>query len=158
VVSFIRKFFTPRAGGGQPKIVQDAIASSRWMSKALSSSGYRANFSLASLREVDLFIGDHAPDGHPKSGGLLADGLGPRIFGLGCYVGEVIRRAGDGAWEGDDADPEAEINISIKLKNGGLIWPVQRVMKRLQNGAEDGIYAYGVAILNDGLEILNDQL
>src|SRR3979411_3072081 len=106
----------------------------------------KADFSLASLREIDRFIDDQAPHGRPKPGGLLAEGLGQRIFGLGSYVGEVIRRQGDGVWHGDDADLDAEINISIKLKSGGIIWPVQRVMKRLKNGAEDGIYAYGFAL------------
>jgi len=60
----------------------------------------------------------------------------------------VIRRHAGGDWQGDDSDPNAEINIAIKLKDGSLIWPVQRVMKRFKNGPEDGIYAYGFALLH----------
>jgi hypothetical protein len=40
---------------------------------------------------------------------------------------------------------EAEINIAVRLKTGLTFWPVQRVMRRFRNGAEDGIWIYGVA-------------
>ena len=33
------------------------------------------------------------------------------------------------------------MNIALRQPDGGLIWPVQRAMKRYENGAEDGIYA-----------------
>lgn len=130
-------------------IVNDAQGAAEWMAKALSSSGYRADFSLGSLREIDRFFDDQAPSGHVRSGGLLSEQLGQRIFGLGVYTGEVLRRQCGGAWQGNDADPNAEINVALKLANGSLIWPVQRAMKRFKNGAEDGIFAYGVAICGE---------
>jgi len=40
---------------------------------------------------------------------------GARLFALGAYAGEVIRRAVGGTWSADDADPEAEINIELQL-------------------------------------------
>jgi hypothetical protein len=43
------------------------------MARALSSSGYRADFSLESLREVDRFLEEQAPGGKPKQGGLLSE-------------------------------------------------------------------------------------
>ena len=81
--------------------------------------------------------------GNPKPGGLLSDHLGARIFALGAYVGEVIRRQGAGQWRGDDNDPKGEINLAIQLKSGTIFWPMQRIMKRIKNGPEDGIYVYG---------------
>ena len=132
---------------GQPQIVTDVLGAADWMSKALSSSGYKADFSLESLREVDRFFDDQAPGGRPRPSGLLSEQLGQRIFGIGAYVGEVVRRHAGGEWEGNDADPNAEINVALKLPNGSLIWPVQRAMKRFKNGPEDGIYAYAVVIL-----------
>ena len=127
----------------EPKIVSDALSAAEWIAKALSSSGYRANFSLNSLKEIDRFLEEQAPGGNPKPGGLLSQDLGARIFALGAYVGEVIRRRAKGEWQGDDSDPDAEINLVVRLKDGDIIWPVQRVMKRFKNGAEDGIYHYG---------------
>ena len=43
----------------------------------------------------------------------------------------------------DDSDANGEINIAIKFPDNTVIWPVQRVIKRIQNGPEDSIYIYG---------------
>jgi hypothetical protein len=131
----------------EPKIVTDAIAAADWVATALSSSGYKADFTLDSLKEVDRFFDDQAPWGRPKPDGLLSQDLGARIFALGAYVGEVIRRQGEGQWRGDDSDPKAEINLAVQLKSGTIFWPMQRVMKRFTNGRADGIYAYGIGTL-----------
>ncbi len=77
----------------------------------------------------------------------MAQQTGARLFALGSYVGEVIRREGNGEWVGSDGDPQAEINIAVRLPPDLLMWPVQRVMKRLKNGPEDNIYHYGLAAL-----------
>jgi hypothetical protein len=108
--------------------------------------GLQGRFTLDSLKEVDRFVHDQAPGGNPKPGGLLSDHLGARIFALGVNVGEVIRRQGDGQWRGDDNDPKGEINLAIQLKSGTVFWPMQRIMKRIKNGSEGGIYAYGITM------------
>ena len=128
------------------KIVNDVLASATWMSQALASSGYRADFSLASLSEIDRFFDEQAPNGNPKAGGIMSENLGSIVFGLGSYVGEALRKNLGGEWIGDDNDPQAEINVSLKLGDGSIVWPIQRVMKRLRNGREDGIAAYGAAL------------
>jgi hypothetical protein len=128
-------------------IVRDAIEAADWMAKALSSSGYKADFTLDSLKEVDRFVAEQVPDGKPKPGGLLSQQFGTRVFALGAYVGETIRRQGQGKWQGDDADPQAEINVAVRLKSGTIFWPMRRIVKRIKNGPEDGIYAYGFVML-----------
>lgn len=140
-------FISSAALGAHSKIVTDALSSAEWMSKALISSGYKTDFSLNSLREIDRFFKEQAANGKAKAGGLLAEKLGQRLFGIGAYIGEVIRRNAGGEWNGNDADPKAEINISLKLKGGEVIWPVQRAMKRFKNGEEDSIYAYGTLVV-----------
>jgi len=130
----------------QAQIVKDALTSADWMSKALLSSGYKADFSLNSLKEVDRFFDEQSQSGNVKPNGLLSEHIGQRIFGLGSYVGEVIRRHYGGEWRGDNYGPESEMNISIKLISGATIWPVQRTMKRFKNGPEDGIYVYGYLV------------
>lgn len=127
------------------KIVTDALALAEQISRALSQSGYRADFSLESLKEVDRFFDDQALNGKPKAGGLLSQELGARLFAIGAYVGEVIRHRNEGSWQGDDNDPQAEVNIALRLKSGTTLWPVQRVMKRFKNGVEDSIWIYGVS-------------
>ena len=42
-------------------IVSDVLASAEWIAKALSSSGYQADFTLTSLGEIDRFFDEHAP-------------------------------------------------------------------------------------------------
>jgi hypothetical protein len=148
VLAFVLALTSP-VRAAEPKIVSDAVASAQWIATALSSSGYKADFTLESLKDIDRFIDEQVSGGRPKPAGLLSQDFGARVFALGAYVGEVIRRTANGRWVGDDNDPEAEVNLSLQLKSGPTIWPVQRVMKRIKNGAEDGIYAYGFALVRD---------
>ena len=74
------------------------------MAQSLAGWGYKADFSLDSLKEVDRFIDDEAPSGKPKPGSHLAQQFGANMFGLGAYLGETIRRLGEGQWEGNDRD------------------------------------------------------
>lgn len=127
-------------------IVEDMGVGSAWIAEALTTSGYAADFSPASLWEIDRFFDDHAPGGRVKRRGLLGKQVGQRILAVGAYVGEVLRRDLGGEWHGDDDDPEVEINVELHLPGGTIVWPVQRAMKRLQNGPEDGIAAYGSAL------------
>lgn len=131
----------------QAPIVRDAMKGAEWIAAALNSSGYHADFSLESLREVDRFFDEHTVDGRAREGGLLAHKLGSRLFALGAYLGEVIRRSGGGQWQSSDEGAEAEIELALVLPNGDIIHPVQRVMKRFRQGREDGVYGYAAVIL-----------
>lgn len=128
---------------------EDIKTGSDWISTALKSSGYKADFSQKSLGEIDRFFDEHSKDGKPTPDGLLSEQLGNRLFCIGSYVGEVIRKKVGGEWIVDDSDPQGEINITLKTSDGVQMWPVQRAMKRLQNGAEDSIAAYGSFIGNE---------
>jgi hypothetical protein len=128
------------AAAQEAGVVADASASAKSIARELSSAGYNADFSLESLKEIDRFLDDQAPDG-PQN-------RGPRIFALGSYVGEVIRRAAGGEWRGNDSDPQAEIDVELRLKDGTTLRPVQSVMKRLESGSAAGMYAYGQAAVH----------
>ncbi|MEU6260743.1 hypothetical protein [Streptomyces sp. NPDC047043] len=127
-------------------LLQDVSSASEWIAGALQHSGYQADFSPESLAEIDRFLDDHSSEGSALPGGLLADGLGQKLFALGAYVGETIRRERGGTWQADDDDPRGEINVELHLPEGGVVWPVQRVIKRFKNGPEDGIAVYGSLI------------
>ncbi|MFF4978134.1 hypothetical protein [Streptomyces sp. NPDC001083] len=124
----------------------DILTSARWIARALNSSGYKPDFTPGSLRDVELFMVQHSDHGVAVTGGLLATGLGPRLFALGAYVGETVRQNRGGAWVVDGDGPTAEMNIALHLPDGSAIWPVQRVVRRFHNGPEDDITFYGAAL------------
>lgn len=123
-------------------IVDDVERSADWIAAALRSSGYDADFSGSSLWEIERFFDDQVPDGRAREGGLLSLDVGPRLFAIGAYVGEVIRRGVGGEWQGDDTDPDVEINVEL-IVDGASCRPVQRVIKRYRNGREDCVATYG---------------
>ncbi|MEU3792497.1 hypothetical protein AB0F07_22280 [Streptomyces fructofermentans] len=127
-------------------LLDDVHTSTEWIARALESSGYRADFSPAGLRDIEQFMSDHSDEGTVVQGGLLTEDLGARLFALGCYLGETVRYAIGGSWEAEDDDPQGEINIRLRLPDGSVVWPVQRVMKRFRNGPEDSIVGYAAAL------------
>jgi hypothetical protein len=131
-------------------LTENIDASAAWIAQTLQSSGYHADFSAPSLWSIDQFFDENSDRGQPRRGGLLATDLGSRLFALGAYVGEVIRRNAGGAWHANDQDPQGEINVELVLADGTKIWPVQRVMKRYKYGREDSVAAYGAAL---GLDV-----
>ena len=127
-------------------LVEDAVAAASWISRALTSSGYVADFGPGSLREIDRFLDEQSRDGQPTPGGLLAADTGPRLFALGAYVGEVLRRELGGEWRVDTEAPASEEGLTMVLADGSMVWPVQRVMKRYAEGPANSIAAYGLAL------------
>ena len=113
-----------------------------WISRALTTAGYRADLEPGSLREIERFFDEQlVTPGEPVAGALLAEDLGARLFGLGVYVGEVVRRAVGGEWAGG-----GEVDLRLQLADGSTIWPVRRVMARYQLGDEESVVAYGAAL------------
>ena len=122
----------------KPTLLQDIMTSKDWVAKALNSSNYKADFSINSLKEIDRFFDEqNTPDG------IINRNRGQILFALGAYIGEVIISVCGGEWLTDDNDPQGEVNIAVRLKDGNIIFPVQRAMKRYMNGKEDSIYDYG---------------
>lgn len=126
----------------EPAIVRDARAAADWVAEALRSSGYEADFSLGSGKEIDRFFDEQMDGpGKPAPGGLLSEDRGARLFAIGSYIGEVLRRA-DGRWRWVPAkDRDDELGLGLR-RGGTQIWPVQRAVKRFEEGGENGIAAY----------------
>lgn len=121
---------------------QDIRESSEWVVKALNSSGYKADYSLESMKEVDRFF-----DEQNAENGILANNRGQIIFALGSYIGETAIKLYGGRWITNDDEPNGEINIAVEVSNGTVIWPVKRCMRRYTNGAKDSIHDY-IYVLN----------
>lgn len=122
-------------------LAQDIPVAAAWVVKALNSSGYRADYTLESMKELDRFF-----DEQSGPGGILSQKRGQILFGLGCYVGETAIRLWGGRWLTDDSDPEGEVNIMVELTGGVRFWPVVRCMKRCKLGPEESLYAYLLAM------------
>jgi len=120
----------------------DIRESSEWVVKALNSSGYKADYSLESMKEVDRFF-----DEQNTENGILSNNRGQIIFALGSYIGETAIKLYGGRWITNDDEPNGEINIAVEVSNGTVIWPVKRCMRRYTNGAEDSIHDY-IYVLN----------
>ena len=125
----------------QPTLEEDIHTACEWVVMALNSSGYKADYTLESMKEIDRFIDEQSGEN-----GIISLNRGKIIFALGCYVGETVIRLYGGKWHTDDNDPQGEVNASVETGSGVFICPMQRVMKRLMNGSEDGIYVYVYAL------------
>lgn len=127
-MGIINKLF----GNKKPSLEEDIHSACEWVVNALNVSGYNADYSLESMKELDRFFDEQSGEG-----GIISRNRGQIIFAVASYVGETVIRLYGGKWSGSD-----EINMSVELNNGTIIFPTQRVMKRYQNGSEDSIYAY----------------
>jgi hypothetical protein len=139
-------------------LLEDIKVQSSFIIKAFSADDLKLDYTVHSFIEVDKFFNRNVDNGRPVKGGRLTKNLGPIIFSIGSYVGETIVKTIPGAvWQTDDNDPQGEINASVRLPDGTIMWPMQRVMKRFQNGSEDSIYVYGHSVTKELTNELFDQ-
>jgi hypothetical protein len=123
-------------------VVEGALKMAEMVAAALKSSGYQADFTPESLWEVDRFFDEQTRKGGPRRWGLLSKETSVRLFSLGAYVGEVIRRERGGEWEADDGDENAMLNLRLRLPDGAVLWPVQQAVWRMAKGADEAIVPY----------------
>ena len=125
-------------------LLEDIKTQSDWIVKAFKSDGLILDYTIHSFIEIDKFISLHTKNGKPVPGGRLSNGYGPILFSIGSYVGETFIRTVPGSvWVTNDDDPLGEINAALQFADGWTVWPIQRVIKRFENGAEDSVYTYG---------------
>jgi hypothetical protein len=120
-------------------IVQAAI----WASTMISSRGVTLDGSVESLRILDMLLDDarEAIEGEPNPPQAAL------LWSLGAYLGEVLRNVRGGSWTiGALDDLDAFWGTSLTSADGLQMWPMQRIIKRFLNGADDAIYAYGVVM------------
>jgi hypothetical protein len=122
---------------------QDALSTAR----ALARAGYRADYSLDSLGEIDRFLEEQAPDGIARPGGMLSADQGQKVFALGAYVGEVIRREFDGRWHCPVDSAEGAIALEVRLADGRVVQPVECVILRLKQEPSASLYRLGLNLL-----------
>ncbi len=131
-------------------LLEDIYLQTAWVVSCFKMDNLDLDYSLESLKLIDAFMDEHSTDGKPTPNGRLSQQLGPILFSIGGYIGETIIKNVPGAcWAANDEDPLGEINVELKLPNGTLMRPMQRIINRFKNGPEDGIYAYGAVVIKD---------
>jgi hypothetical protein len=134
-----------------PKTVEEQVpVQAEWLVKNLTSLKYKADYTPASLWEVDRFVAEGFPDGEPAP--RLQKDVGRIIFAVGAYTGEVVRRAKGGRWYwgGRPDDPEAEVGIELKVQEGASVLPMKRALGRIREGIRMSVAAFGREL---GLEV-----
>jgi len=130
---------------------EDIPKASEWVVKYFAQDSIILDYSIQSIKQLDNFIEKNSENGKAKDSSKLSSDLGYKLFAIGSYVGQVIIKGSSGSkWVTDDSDPNGEVNIEIQMKDGTKMWPVQRVLKRYQNGDEDNLYSY-VYLVSQGL-------
>ena len=120
-----------------PILEEEIPMATDWAMENLVMSGYNANFTLDSIKELDRFFEEQNTED-----GIISLNPGSILFALACYMGEVIIRTYGGEWVFDEKDPEKEMNLEIHLDNKLKIWPTQKIMKKYYNTKEESLYAY----------------
>ena len=106
----------------------------------------RQPLTLDSLKEVDRFVDDQAPGGNPKPGGRFQT-IWVRVFSrLALTLAKSFAGKAKASGAVTTMILKGEINLAIQLKSGTIFWPMQRIMKRIKNGPEEGIYVYGITM------------
>jgi len=138
---------------------EDIKKQSDWIVKAFEVDGYMLDFSISSLMEIDVFFEKNLIDGRPKHRGRLSKNFGGIVFSISSYVAEtLIRNVSTFKLITDDNDPQGEVNFSIEFPDGTVCWPAQKIIKRIQNGIEDGVYPYGYDLTKEYIsETFNDD-
>jgi hypothetical protein len=98
------------------------------------------DYSVESLQRLDQFISEHfEPPGSKFVGETLP-------VGIGCYVGEVIIRHVGGHW---NAEGKPEVNDIGPIE---AIFPVDKAIKRFNNGKQDSLAWYYHSIAKKAYE------
>jgi hypothetical protein len=130
-------------------IYDDIAAAAESIAVELTGHGFRLDFSLESLAEVDRFFDQNSALDADTTDSLLIARLGQWLFGLGSYCGEVVRReiGGSWRWEGLNDDKAADTDTELVLVDGSIIFPLQRVWKRLMSGEEESMTRWGAEMV-----------
>jgi hypothetical protein len=62
-------------------LIEDIKSQSQWIVKAFAADGFKLDYSIDSIIEVDRFFVANMKNGQPKKGGrLYGKGFGPKLF------------------------------------------------------------------------------
>ncbi|HXU05774.1 MAG TPA: hypothetical protein VN903_32690, partial [Polyangia bacterium] len=100
--------------------------------KLLNGHGLAADFSIGSIKGLDWMV-DQDPEDARRGAEWLA-----------VYLGEAIRTKNPGSWNARVG--RSGLELELQFDNGGTVWPLQRVAKRITQGSENGLYGYALSL------------
>lgn len=124
------------------ELEKEMIAAKQWITASLEASGYKVDFSLESLNELERFF-----DEQNTPRGILARHTGRIIFAIAVYLGETLIANIGGKWLINECKNEME--IKVKLSDGSIIFPGQKVVERYQKKRAFNLYEYGKNLRKD---------
>lgn len=123
----------------QKEIEKMAFAAEQWFSEIYPTAP-KMDYSIESLQAIDSALE------HNVSTFKSQEAIDGALNFFGAYLGEVIRRRIGGTWMFDEALPRLEWKTDEW--SGIKTYPFRKVLKRLHNGEEDGVYGYALVVCN----------
>lgn len=113
---------------------------------ALKFSKMKLDFSPASLHLVDGIIERFRREGQ------TFEAISETLFCFGCYVGEVFVRNAGAVWRDAEVAPEGFTTapLVIELSSDMICNPIDKVVKRLENGEVDSLSYFYFAFTQGG--------
>lgn len=101
--------------------------------------GIRLDYSLESLGTIEGYLEENYPVSQGAGSAWPAVRVGVKIYYIGAYLGETLRRVHGGAWSFDEKDPLGQIRAEMRLGNGRSLRPIEIVMERIEDGKALGL-------------------
>ena len=116
------------------------------------------DYSIESVKLIDNIIDRYFHNGEPLKSMFFSEHTEFRITSLAAYVGEVIVKNTQGTkwvFVADNKFNGVLLETELKSANGLTMWPGVKTVKRIKNGAEDGLYSYASYAVG---EIINGNI
>ena len=129
---------------------EDIKTYSIWLVKAFKTDKLKLDYSFNSFKDIDFFFDNNSQGGKAIPDGRLSQNLGPILFAIGSYIGETfVRNIRGSEWLTDENNAEGEVTAAVIFPDGSQIWPMQKVVKRFQNGGDDSLYDYAIILTKE---------
>lgn len=144
-MSFFTRFFAKKTSEQEQASSEELDRYIDWAVENLTASGYEADYSLASMGELDRFIDKESqPEGY-----LTGPDQRVILFALGAYLGQAAINSYGGKWQSLHTFSEPTTDLTAVLSDGRSIRPVQACIKRLKHGVTASLYSYFLDLAPD---------
>lgn len=96
--------------------------------------GVPLDYSMESLQRIESYIEENYPRSEGGNNPFPAVRAGVKLFYLGAYLGEVLRKKVGGQWVFDERHPLGQIQAELRLSNGKTLRPIEEIMNRVEEG------------------------
>jgi|GEM_PF-1617113 len=108
------------------------------------------DYSLESLAKVEKYISETVPiEGKPNKNSFFSSETSDKVFALGCYTGEVIRRLLSTVVWYIDADSDSPLSISLTNSVGAIGFVINKAYKRIYEGDGDDLLHFAKVLTTD---------